>query len=161
MKICRHFYSVFLQGYKVALIFLLIWSFFLESCTSLYFVGNTNDSANLYSNKDTLQSVIVVIPAGAEVLIKQKRKKYSRIIYKGYHGYVHKLRFSNYHRFNSQRDGDLYGYSTKKPKTSRPTSYRSSSVSSTKNKTVHVKGYYRKNGTYVKPHSRKPPTRKR
>jgi hypothetical protein len=37
----------------------------------------------------------------------------------------------------------------------------SSTAKSTSGKTVQVKGYYRKNGTYVKPHTRSAPKRRK
>lgn len=41
--------------------------------------------------------------------------------------------------------------------TSSPSTYESSSSSSTAGTDVHVKGYYRKDGTYVRPHTRSAP----
>lgn len=46
-------------------------------------------------------------------------------------------------------------------KTSSKSTYSSSSPSNSTGGTVHVKGYFRKNGTYVEPHTRRAPTRRK
>ena len=72
-------------------------------------------------------------------------------------GYVYKPNYKNYHRYNSTVDGILYGYSMNKT-TSKISKFNSSSSSnSNSGSSVNVKGYYRKNGTYVKPHTRSNP----
>ncbi len=137
----------------------------LSGCKNIYYVGDTNEETNLYDSNDTNSIVVTKIPAGSKLLVRGKANSYSKIAYKNYHGYVYRTRFTNYHRFNSKKDGNLYGYTTYRPTlnkllSSSSTSTYISSSNSTK-KTVHVKGYYRKNGTYVKPYIRRPPSRKR
>ena len=126
---------------------------FLQSCSTVYYVGQTTTPTNIYSNQDTTSTVSYNVPIGTKLLIKKKYKKYYYVVYDTYTGYSYKTIFTNYHRFNSTDDGDLYGYSTTKKKSS-------SSSTTSSGGTVNVKGYYRKNGTYVQPHTRSSPTRK-
>lgn len=132
---------------NIGILFLTI-SFF--SCTSIYYVGETLEPIKVYSIVDTSATVNYIIPAGSLVLTQKKSKKYYYIIYESHKGYVYNPNYKNYHKYNSLNDGVLYGYSTTKPQNTN--SYNSSSGGS-----VNVKGYYRKNGTYVRPYTRSSP----
>lgn len=132
---------------NIGILFLTI-SFF--SCTSIYYVGETLEPIKVYSIVDTSATVNYIIPAGSRVLTQKKSKKYYYVIYESQKGYVYNPNYKNYHKYNSSNDGVLYGYSTTKPKNTN--SYNSSSGGS-----VNVKGYYRKNGTYVRPYTRSSP----
>jgi len=123
----------------------------LFSCTTVYYIGVTETPGNIYTAQDTLSNVVYTIPASSKVLIRKKRKKYYSVVYQTYQGYSFNTHFSGYRKFNSLIDGDLYGYSTTK---------RKKSASSSLGGRVNVKGYYRKDGTYVKPHTRSAPRRK-
>jgi len=123
------------------------------SCTTIYYVGQTSDSVKLYNSEDTSTLTTYIIPKGSTVLTTGKSKKYHYLIYETYKGYAYKPIYLNYHKYNSSIDGELYGYSTKKKK-----SYSSSNGNS--GGEVNVKGYYRKDGTYVRPHTRSAPKRK-
>lgn len=137
------------QIFKISIFLFIVLGFF--SCTTVYYVGQAETPTNIYSTQDTSSNVVCTIPVGSKVLIKKKRKKYFDVAYMTYEGYSYKTLFSNYRKFNSTVDGDLYGYSTTKRKAlTSPSSGRS----------VNVKGYYRKNGTYVKPYTRSSPSRK-
>ena len=124
---------------------------FFASCSAVYYVGQTSSPTNIYSSFDTTSSLTYTVPMGTKILVKKKYKKYYYVVYDTYEGYSLNTEFLNYHRFNSNIDGDLYGYSTNKSK---------SSNSSSLGGTVNVKGYYRKNGTYVQSHTRSSPSRK-
>ncbi len=145
-----------------SIFFLLIFfsfSFLLQSCSTVYYVGETTEPTNIYATQDESSGVVYVVPAGTKLLIKKKIKSNYYVIYDSYQGYSRGTTFNNYRKFNSSYDGNLYGYSTNKPSKSSSTSnsYRSSSSSGG---SVNVKGYYRKNGTYVKPHTRSSPKRR-
>jgi hypothetical protein len=126
---------------------ILIFSVFFFSCSSIYYVGETSEPIKVYSIVDTTTTVNYTIPVGSRVLTQKKSKKYYYIIYESHRGYVYNPNYKNYHKYNSSIDGILYGYSSTKPKSTN--SYNSSSGGS-----VNVKGYYRKNGTYVRPYTR-------
>jgi hypothetical protein len=131
----------------------LFISAFFAACTNIYYVGQTTTPVDLYPSFDHTAKRTYTIPAGTRVLVKKGRKKKFRyIIYESYTGFALNPRFANYHKFNSTLDGTLYGYSTIKTRYSGSTSGSGGPV--------QVRGYYRKNGTYVKPHTRKAPTRR-
>lgn len=138
---------------KNLIILTLILCSTLFSCTTIYYVGETTSSTDIFSSTDTKSSLIYSIPSGTKILTKKKSKKYKYVIYKNFVGYAYKPNLSNYHKYNSLTDGNLYGYSSYKPSS---TSTRTSSGGGT----VNVKGYTRKDGTYVKPHTRSAPKRR-
>ncbi|MBU2046577.1 MAG: hypothetical protein KJ712_07595 [Bacteroidetes bacterium] len=122
----------------------------LFSCTTIYYVGETTSITNIYLQTDTTSYLTYSIPSGTKVLSRKRGKKYNYLMYKNFFGYAYNPSFSNYHKYNSTTDGNLYGYSSYKPSS---TSNSTSSGSGT----VHVKGYTRKDGTYVQPHTRSAP----
>ncbi|MEE1946351.1 hypothetical protein VRU48_14595 [Pedobacter sp. KR3-3] len=141
---------------KITTIFFLLF-LSITGCKNVYYVGLTDTSSALFSSEDTLyhdKESMTVIPAREKILIKKKiRKGLYQVAYRNNSGYIFNPRFSYYRKFNSQIDGNLYGYSTIKPATStQKETYSGGDVS--------VKGYYRKNGTYVRPHTRSAPSRR-
>ncbi len=149
-----------MKSYKnLMLLFLLVTlTTIFSSCTNVYYIGQTSEPVRIYSTEDTSSLVTYTVPIGSRVLTKKRSKKYHYILYETYTGYAYNPLFSNYHKYNSSIDGDLYGYSSNK---SRSTSYSSSSSrSSSSGGPVHVKGYTKKNGAYVAPHTRTAPTRR-
>lgn len=132
---------------------IIIFSISFFSCSSIYYVGETSEPINVYSIVDTTSTVNYIIPVGSRVLTQKKSKKYHYIIYENYKGYVYSPNYKNYHKYNSSKDGVLYGYSSTKAKSTKSYNSSSSSKSSSRG-SVNVKGYYRKNGTYVSPHTR-------
>jgi len=135
-------------------IIILIFTLSLCSCSSTYFVGETTEPTKLYSVTDTVSSIAYTIPTGTTILIQRKLKKYHYVIIEGYRGYIYNPGYKNYHKYNSELDGVIYGYTTVKP--AKKNSYTSNS-STPSGGSVNVKGYYRKNGTYVSPHTRSSP----
>lgn len=134
----------------------LLFIFALTGCKNIYYVGVINTPSELFSSEDKLyhdRGMVDIIPANEKVLIKEKRRKNSYyVVYKDHSGYIFNPSFSSYRKFNPQLDDSLYGYSTTKPKTKPNDATTGGSVS--------VKGYYRKDGTYVKPHTRSTPSRR-
>jgi hypothetical protein len=125
----------------------------ISSCTNIYYVGQTTEPLKVYYERDTTSLLTYTIPIGSKVLTKKKLKKYHHIIFKDHKGYVFRPIYTGYHKYKVSVDGELYGYSSVKTKSSS-SSYSGSSG------TVNVKGYYRKNGTYVSPHTRSAPSRR-
>lgn len=124
----------------------------ISSCSTIYYVGQTTNDVELYTTTDTSADVKYVIPNGSTVLTRKKSKKFHYIIFGKYKGYAYRPVYLNYRRYNHTVDGELYGYSSKKKK--------SPSYSGSSSGTVNVKGYYRKDGTYVGPHTRSSPRKK-
>jgi hypothetical protein len=100
----------------------------------------------IYQKQDDYSKVIAIIPSREAVYVDGKTtKKYRKIKYADYVGWA----------LNPQYTGIDYNTNySRKSNVNRNTSTHSSS------KTVNVKGYYRKDGTYVKPHTRSAPRRK-
>jgi len=134
---------------------LLLGIFFciaFASCKNIYYVGQTTEPLRVYYEPDTTSLHTYTIPIGSNVLTRKKPKKFHHIIFNTYKGYVFKPTYMGYHKYKSSIDGELYGYSSSKTK--------SSSSTYSGGGTVNVKGYYRKNGTYVSPHTRNAPSRR-
>jgi hypothetical protein len=126
----------------------------LTSCTNIYYVGQTTEPLKIFYEPDTTSLITYTISIGSKVLTKKKSRKFHHVIFDTHKGYVFKPTYINYHKYKSSIDGELYGYNSSKTK------HSSSYSSSGSGGTVNVKGYYRKNGTYVRPHTRSAPTRR-
>lgn len=145
---------------KSAFLFSVIFGLTIlsQGCSTVYYVGETTEATPIYVSEDITAPILHTAPAGSKILIKKKKKKQYHIVYNNYQGYLYSPVFINYHRFNSAKDGNLYGYSTVKTKRASSSShYSSPSSKSSSGGTVNVKGYYRKNGTYVRSHTRSSP----
>ena len=129
------------------ILFLLLFAFLATSCVNYYNVTVNADTV-LYSAENDGSSVVYTVPSGSSVYIKGKNsRKYRRIKYGNYVGW------SYYPNYTAPSH-----YSSRSSTSSNSRS--SSSNYSSPGKTVNVKGYYRKNGTYVRPHTRSAPRRK-
>ena len=128
---------------KVSL--LLMLAYLTTSCVNYYNVTVNADTV-LYSSGNDESSVVYSVPSGSSVYIKGKKsKKYRKIKYGNYAGWAYYPNYTATSHYSSR-------YSS-----SSSSSTRSSSNYSSPGKTVNVKGYYRKNGTYVRPHTRSSP----
>ena len=128
---------------KVSL--LLMFAYLATSCVNYYNVTVNADTV-LYSSGNDGSSVAYSVPSGSSVYIKGKKsKKYRKIKYGNYVGWAYYPNYTASSQYSSR-------YSS-----SSSSSTRSSSNYSSPGKTVNVKGYYRKNGTYVRPHTRSSP----
>ena len=133
------------------IITLILGIILFSSCVTNYYSVIIDEDVTLYKrNNGTGENVN--ISAGTTVYLSDR---YYKNNYK-------KIKFNN--RFYWS---DTFVYSipstdyskSKYSETSTPNYYKSNS-SSYKSKTVNVKGYYRNNGTYVKPHTRSSPKRR-
>jgi hypothetical protein len=128
---------------KVSL--LLMFAFIATSCVNYYSV-TVNAETVLYSSGNDGSSVVYRVPSGSSVYIKGKKsKKYRKIKYGNYAGWAYYPDYTASSNYSSSSSS------------SPSSSSRSSSNYSNPGKTVNVKGYYRKNGTYVRPHTRSSP----
>lgn len=141
---------------KIILLVTLSFIFILTGCTTNYFLCETSEPVKLYSSPYT-NSTYIEVPVGGNVIATGKYKKYRKVKYGDVSGYVYKTRFLWEKKIRSlsnlkfDHKTNTYQYSSSNY-TNRPTSTGG---------TVHVKGYYRKDGTYVKPHTRRAPSRRR
>ena len=128
---------------KVSL--LLMLAYLATSCVNYYNV-TVNAETVLYSSGNDGSSVVYSAPSGSSVYIKGKKsKKYRKIKYENYAGWAYYPNYTASSNYSSSSSSSSFS------------STRSSSNYSSPGKTVNVKGYYRKNGTYVRPHTRSSP----
>jgi hypothetical protein len=128
---------------KVSL--LLMLAYLTTSCVNYYNVTVNADTV-LYSSGNDESSVVYSVPSGSSVYIKGKKsKKYRKIKYGNYAGWAYYPNYTATSHYSSRYSSSSFSRT------------RSSSNYSNPGKTVNVKGYYRKNGTYVRPHTRSSP----
>lgn len=120
------------------------------SCTNYYTVTLQEDTP-IYSDSNTENS-ITTIPKDTEVFLslKPNKKNYRKIKWDSYYGWTNTANYLTHSNFSK-----ITPHSS--PTVRSSSSYRSSSSSGG---SVHVKGYTRKDGTYVKPHTRSAPRRR-
>lgn len=129
-------------------LFLLIITLLFTSCTTNYYTVLLNEDTTIYKNGDSL-NFITSVPKDTQVYISSKsnRKNFKRIKWGNYFGWAYNPNYTSYSSYTP---------------VSQP-SYRSTytpSSSTSSGGSVSVKGYYRKDGTYVKPHTRSAPKRR-
>jgi len=98
-----------------------------------------------------------VIPSETTVYLTNQNKNNLIVTYKNRKWKTQKKYFSSFVSKDNYQGVKKYNYSN----SSNYNSYKSSSSQSSSSGTVNVKGYYRKNGTYVKPHTRSAPSRRK
>jgi hypothetical protein len=126
---------------KVSLLFM--FAYLATSCVNYYNV-TVNADTILYSSGNDGSSLVYRVPSGSSVYIKGKKsKKYRKIKYGNYAGWAYYPNYTASSHYSSSSNSS--------------SSTRKSSNYSRPGKTVNVKGYYRKNGTYVRPHTRSSP----
>jgi len=132
---------------KTIIYFLTICLITLSCSTNYYSVLLTADS-KIYTSSDSL-SVLAVAPKDTPVFISSKanKKNYKKIKWGNYSGWVYNPVYTSYTK-NTSSSSSYHS-----------SSYRSNISSS--GGTVHVKGYTRKDGTYVRPHTRSSSSRRR
>ncbi|WP_188620300.1 SH3 domain-containing protein [Flavobacterium suaedae] len=132
---------------KTKLLFLLLLPLVLSSCYTNYYMCETDAPTPIYFNKSNGGEQITVIPKGKQVIIKEKPKAmYYKIQYNDTIGWAYIPRLKNKKKYEYKGT-----FKVLKKKKNKSSSYHSSGG------TVHVKGYYRKDGTYVRPHTRRKP----
>lgn len=128
---------------------LLVLIYFLfTSCVTNYYIVVEEDTP-IYNNADGIGESITVIPKGYRVNVTAGKKKYRKIKWEKYKGWA----VNPVYNISS-------GNSSTKSYNSPKSNHRSSSTSTPSGGTVYVKGYTRKDGTYVRPHTRSAPKRR-
>lgn len=118
------------------------------SCVNYYNVVLTSDTV-LYEKEGDVNSIVCKIPSGSIVYIKGKK--------------IRNYRKVKYGKCTGWANNPSYEQSKNTSSSNKSNNYRKSSSENSNfgNGTVKVKGYYRKNGTYVKPHTRSAPRSKK
>lgn len=118
------------------------------SCTNYYTVLLTEDT-NVYGNSNN-ENIVTTIPKDTQVYVSNKanRKNYKKIKCRNYHGWAYNPNYTSYSSYTSAKS-----YNTS-------TSSYNYTPSTSSGGAVHVKGYTRKDGTYVSPNTRNAPRRK-
>jgi len=149
------------------ILLLTLFTLIFSSCiTNNYFLSEIdNGGIDIYSERG-LVNIYKRIPEGKRILIigNTRRIKYGKHI-----GYIKNTSFRDQIKLTKDQlknwifDDELGTYLTKEDY--KAAHFKSSSDSSSdkvySDRTVHVKGYYRKNGTYVRSHTRSAPSHRR
>jgi len=122
---------------KNTLLILLV--FILSSCSTNYYFVNIDEDAIIHTTKNATDT-IAIIPKGYGAYINASTEKYRKVKWKNYKGWVINPSYSNANTSSNN-------YNLTK------TTYQNTSSSSSGG-SVYVKGYTRKDGTYVRPHTR-------
>ncbi len=148
----------------------LLFAICLASCTTYNFY-QTEAPTYVYQKPDDNHS-IETLPFNELIVIKGKKKAYNFIDHNGVSGYIltDKLRYTGKatkyaYEYARIEKPEIYSNQTtvSTQKDSLQIKYRSSKPvqsSSSSGGQVQVKGYTRKDGTYVKPHTRSAPRKK-
>lgn len=135
---------------KLSLILLLL---ILNSCANNYYFVNIDEDTTIFTSKNEKESV-TIIPKGSGAYINRSDKKARKLKWRNFKGWAINPRYSN-PIFSSNSDNNNSNRSN-----SSNSSYTKSSTKASTGGTVNVKGYTRKNGTYVAPHTRSAPRRR-
>ena len=143
---------------------ILTCTIILSSCTTNYYLVSSGEETPVYSQPDVNNST-AIIPANRTFIYwgkgKRAKTKYGRIY--GYSSYLtswRKLAKLNKKQLTALTFKDDAGYSYNQVSNSTYGGRTSSKTSSNSSGgTVQVKGYTRKDGTYVRPHTRSAPRR--
>lgn len=138
---------------KFLLLFALIFS--VISCTTNYYTVLLTEDTSLYGNSSAA-SLITTIPKNTQVYIsaQSNKKQYKKIKWNNYFGWAYNPSYTSYSSYVP-----VQNYNNSNTSNSPTNSYNYSPSTSTGG-TVNVKGYTRKDGTYVRPHTRSAPRRK-
>ncbi len=107
-------------------IILIILSLLCSSCSITSKLYTTKEDITLYSSRSTDSKKITIIPKG-EIVIANSGVKYKKVYYKSYIGWSYNPSLER--KYDNSYSSNNYGK-------------------------VNVRGYYRKDGTYVRGHSR-------
>ncbi|MCS3868608.1 hypothetical protein J3D55_001524 [Chryseobacterium ginsenosidimutans] len=131
------------------LIYLLIICIIIVSCSSNGYTVLLTEDAKIYASSDS-SNLVTTIPKNTQVFVSSEsnKKNYKKIKWGNYSGWAYNPVYKTDSNYTPVR---TY---------SGTSSYRSSRSSSSGG-TVHVKGYTRKNGTYVSSHTRSKSSRRR
>lgn len=115
----------------------------------------TTEETSVFSDSKESAYTKVVIPKGTSIYVTKGTSKRSKIKWNNYSGWISNTSYSYYKPspLATRVPRDTSSTSS----TTKANDYRPNNASGG---TVQVKGYYRKNGTYVRPHTRSAPRRR-
>lgn len=144
------------QYFLIILIILSLSSCRIHTTENYYTVTITEDAA-IYLKSDLSSNSIDLVKSGEPIymILDKSSKGFRKVKYRNKVGYVYRPSFKAYSKTEYQ---NTYASANTNDsvKNDRIKTYRPSSTGGT----VHVKGYYRKNGTYVRPHTRSAPRKR-
>ena len=113
------------------------------SCVSNYYTAILTDDTVLYKNIETKEEIITV-PKNVKVFLSRNyyKDKYRKIRFGNYYGLAYEPKYSLYSSLEANTSTKTTNY------------YNKYNTSTSGTGTIYVRGYYRKDGTYVRPHSR-------
>jgi hypothetical protein len=162
----------------------------VSGCKSTY-LCTVDERIAVYTSADSAAPAAFFVPYGKNILAEKAKDGYRKVTYANTTGYIVKRKFSReiacsrteikrlyinsdstytFKKYKSVlADGqDSYSASTSAQANNQSGSLktenkstRTTSTPSSSGGPVHVKGYYRSNGTYVQPHTRSSPSRRR
>lgn len=120
------------------------------SCSTNYYTVLLSEDSKLYSSTDS-SSVVTLIPKDTQVFLSSKSNSnnYKKIKWGNYSGWAYNPSYTTYNNYTPLKTS------------SNSSTYNYKSNSSSSGGSVSVKGYTRKDGTYVRPHTRSSPSRRR
>lgn len=127
----------------------LLFLILLSSCTTNYYYVTVNEDTPLFKTKEAVGTPEIIIPANTQVFINGDGATYRQIKYRKRKLWAINPNYTSGSNYQNNSVG----------RTSSSGNY-SSPPSTSSGKTVQVKGYTRKDGTYVRPHTRSAPRRK-
>ena len=157
---------------KKILLLILIFTILMTGCSSgKYYIYQTESKIDLQPTKDNFLPYMYV-PKGKHIVIKESRSTVKKAQYGSHKGYIcgtynlsNPIQISSkdikHLTFNST--DSTYYFKGKRIDFTESIKTKSSYSPSRSTGTgrVQVKGYYRKDGTYVRPHTRKSPTKRK
>ena len=151
---------------RLILLFSLVVTM-LSACTTNYYLVVADSETPVYSELHGDQAA-TSIPPNKGFVVNRKLATRSKVQYGGVTGYgLHLTSWRELAKLNKKQYreltfSDIYGYTYGGVSTesyATPRTKATASPSTYSGGTVHVKGYTRKDGTYVKPHTRSAPRR--
>lgn len=175
---------------RKTLLFVLTLGAIFSGCQSMR-LCSVDERIAVYATADSTSPAAFFVPYGKNILAEKAKNGYRKVTYANTTGYIVKRKFSREIACSKSEVKRLYinndsTYTFKKYKsvladgqdsysasTSAQADNQSGSLKTDNKSTrtassppssggpVHVKGYYRSNGTYVQPHTRSSPSRRR
>jgi hypothetical protein len=139
-------------------LFYLLNILLISSCSTNYYLCTVDKPTAFYSKQDT-SKIIFYITEGKQLIAKKKGKKFRAIKFGNSDGYIITQSFIRELPYTAKNLKYL-SFNKDSTYTYTKVSSKSRSTSGSSGRTVQVKGYYRKDGIYVKPHTRSSPKRK-
>lgn len=141
---------------------IIMMIFILSSCriqrTENFYTVTITEDAIVYLKNNLNSAQVESVKSGEPIymILDKSSKGFRKVKYKGKVGYIYQPGFKSYTKSDYQQ---AYS-STNTSDSLKREPINTYKPSSSSGGTVHVRGYYRKNGTYVRPHTRSAPRRR-